>query len=78
MRPEWYDMDNRSQKWVEPAENVAAQAVVVRSECTYFRFMSILIAVESVGPDLFRCFYVSADSQIHAECLLREAFPDVG
>jgi hypothetical protein len=40
--------------------------------------MSILIAVEGIGPDLFRCFYVSADSQMHAECLLREAFPDVG
>jgi hypothetical protein len=40
--------------------------------------MSILIAVESIGPDLFRWFYVSADSQLHAESLLRGAFPDVG
>ena len=28
--------------------------------------------------DLFRCFYVSADNQLHAERLLLEAFPDVG
>lgn len=39
--------------------------------------MAILVAIERT-EDLFRCFYVSADNQLHAERLLREAFPEVG
>ncbi len=39
--------------------------------------MPMLIAIERVGSDLFRCFYVSANNHLHAENLLREAFPDV-
>jgi hypothetical protein len=37
--------------------------------------MTTLIAIERTG-DLFRCFYVSADNQLHAERLLRGAFPE--
>ncbi len=47
------------------------------SEGAYFGFMAILVAIERTG-DLFRCFYVSADNQPHAERLLRAAFPEVG
>ena len=38
-----------------------------------FGFMATLVAIERTG-DLFRCFYVSADNQLHAERLLRGAF----
>jgi hypothetical protein len=38
--------------------------------------MTTLVAIERTG-DLFRCFYVSADNQLHAERLLRNAFPEV-
>lgn len=36
-----------------------------------------MIAIERIGPDLRRCFYVSANNHLHAERLLREALPDV-
>ncbi len=39
--------------------------------------MAIRVAIERMG-DLFRCFYVSADNQLHAERLLRAAFSEVG
>jgi hypothetical protein len=39
--------------------------------------MATLVAIERMG-DLFRCFYVSADNQLHAERLLRGAFPEIG
>ena len=38
--------------------------------------MAILVAIERMG-DLFPFFYVSADNQLHAERLLRGAFPEV-
>jgi len=39
--------------------------------------MPIFVAIERTGPDLLRCFYVSADNQLHGENLLRQAFSEV-